>query len=241
LRFQKAFSGWNDLQWRRGMMIVFLVARQGLSAFMEISAHVTRAENLSDRSNSVKQPLEDLVKASFLEAETLTVDLGDKKPALKLIRFTPLGRDLCQALGWETLESEWEQLIRLHEGVRFPEHTVAVLAFAMNARVRGWQVTLLPEVPGHAAPDVLVVNGAEQHYVEVELGLKDRPAKWRNLAQLQGHVALCARDASGRTRLINDCRLAKLSGMATDLETLVLTVPYRDLTQEHPLWVEMWN
>ena len=51
---------------------------------MEISAHVTRAENLSDRSNSVKQPLEDLVKASFLEAETLTVDLGDKKPALNV-------------------------------------------------------------------------------------------------------------------------------------------------------------
>ena len=75
----------------------------------------------------------------------------------------------------------------------------------------------------------------------MELGLKDRPAKWRNLAQLQGHVALCARDASRRTRLINDCRLVKLSGMATDLETLVLTVPYRDLTQEHPLWVEMWN
>lgn len=240
LAWQSRFTGWPELHWRRGTMLVFLLA-QGLSAFMEISQHITDAEGLSDRSNSVRHPLEKLEKAGLVVSETLSLDLGEKKPALKLIRLTPLGEEFCQALGWEVQEAEWARLIRLHEGTRFPEHTVAVLAFAMNARARNWQVVVLPEVPGPARPDVQVTQGSEQHYVEVELGLKDRPAKWRNLAGLQGHVALCARDVAGRARLVGDCRLAKLSGLATDLETLVLATPYRDLTPEHPLWPEMWN
>lgn len=240
LAWQKTFAGWPELHWRRGTMLLFLLA-QGLNAFMEISQQITDAEALSDRSNAVRHPLEKLEKAGLLLSETLSLDLGDKRPALKLVRLTPEGEDFCRSVAWEPQEGEWPRLLRLHEGARFPEHTAAVLAFAMNARARGWQVAVLPEVPGKAAPDVQITQGTEQHYVEVELGLKDRPAKWRNLAGLQGHVALCARDVAGRARLVGDCRLAKLSGMATDLETLVLQVPYRDLTPEQPLWLEMWN
>lgn len=231
----------KDLVWKRGLMLLSALAQQGVNSYLEIARQITDAENLSERSNSVRQPLEKLEKADLIVSETLTIQLGNKTTALKLLRLTPRGEEFCRTVGWEPRESEWARLIRLHEGARFPEHTAAVLAFAMNARARGWQVTVLPEVPGKAAPDVQITQGDEKHYVEIELGLKDRPAKWRNLAGLQGHVALCARDEAGRTRLVGDCRLAKLSGLATDLENLALRVAYRDLTPDAPLWLEQWH
>ncbi|HNB55081.1 MAG TPA: hypothetical protein PK530_24235, partial [Anaerolineales bacterium] len=239
--WQSRLNGLKDLSWKRGMMLMFALAHQGLNSFLEISRQITDAENLSDRSNSVRQPLEKLENAALILNETLTLQLWSKDTALKLIRLTPHGEDFCRSVGWEPVESEWHRLLRLHEGARFPEHTAAVLAFAMNARARNWQVVVLPEVSGNAVPDVQVIQGTEQHYVEVELGLKDRPAKWRNLAALQGHVALCARDEGSRARLVGDCRLAKLPGLATDLENLALRVPYRELKPDDSLWFEQWN
>ena len=42
-----------------------------------------------------------------------------------------------------------------------------------------------------------------------------------------------------RQRLVGDCRLDKLPGMATDLETLI-KVKHSTITDQNPLWVESW-
>ena len=131
--------------------------------------------------------------------------------------------------------------MRLHEGDRFPEHTLAVLIFALHARKRGFATQVLPPVEGSkAVPDLLALRGEEKWYVEVELGQKESPAKWRNQAKLNGgKVALCAATPATRQRLVGDCRLDKLSGMAADLETLI-KVKFQTITEETPLWLEEW-
>ena len=233
--------GLKDLRWRRGSMLLYLIAAYGMNAHLEIDVFIAKREGLSYRSNSTKKPLENLAAAGLVITETLRMEVGDFRTALKLARLSDEGRKLCLALGWPVVESDWNRLIQLHQGQKQVRHTLAVLYFAVLARVRGWTTEVVPEVDGSSDPDILVTKGDDRHFVEVELGTRGnekQTAKWKNLADLQGKVAICAPNVKVRERLVADCRLAKFSGVATDLATLVAK-PYHE-AQEEPLWLKEW-
>jgi len=233
--------GLKDLRWRRGSMMLYLIAAYGMNAHLEMDFFVAQREGLSFRSNSTKKPLENLASAGLVITETLRMEVGDFRTALKLARLTDEGRQLCDALGWHVVESDWDRLIRLHQGQKQTRHTLAVLYFALLARVRDWTTEVVPEVDGSADPDILVTKGDERYFVEVELGTRGtekQTAKWKNLADAQGRVAICAPNVKVRERLVADCRLAKLSGVATDLATLVAKKYYE--AKDEPLWLKEW-
>jgi hypothetical protein len=52
-------------------------------------------------------------------------------------------------------------------------------------------------------------------------------------------VALCASTRQARARLIEICKLDKLAGTATDLESMI--GKFRDINSESPLWLEDWK
>ncbi|NIM95423.1 MAG: hypothetical protein GTO18_17135 [Anaerolineales bacterium] len=80
------------------------------------------------------------------------------------------------------------------------EHTAAVLAFAYHSQKRNWQVEFpQPVEVTRAQPDALVRRNGDSIYIEVELG-EDNANKWRNMAELQGFVALCAATEATRER-----------------------------------------
>jgi hypothetical protein len=167
--------------------------------------------------------------------------------SLAMLQLSKDGQELSQILDWEVHESERMRLNRLHQGVQLPQHTLALMIFAMHARLRGYRAGVLPKmnnVETHALPDAAVTNlkedgSRETLYVEVELSNRELDAKWRNLSSLQGRVALCARTKKRRARLVGDCKLKNYHGMATDLETLIACkVP--DISPETPLWTEAW-
>ena len=233
--------GLTTLRWRRGSMMLYLMATCGINAHLEMDVFVAKREGLSYRSNSTKKPLENLAAAGLVIAETLRMEVGDFRTALKLARLTDEGRQLCDALGWPVVESDWDRLIRLHQGLQQPRHTLAVLYFALLARVRGWTTEIIPESGGSADPDILVTKGDDRYFVEVELGTRGsekQTAKWKNLADTQGRVAICAPNVKTRERLAKDCRLAKLPGVATDLATLVAKKYYE--AKDEPLWLKEW-
>jgi len=233
--------GMTPLRWRRGSMMLYLIAAYGINAHLELDVYVAQCEGLNYRSNSTKKPLSDLAAAGLVIAETLRMEVGDFRTALRLARLTDEGRTLCEALGWPAVESDWDRMIRLHQGRRQVRHTLAVLYFAVLARVRGWRTVIMPDVEGPADPDLQVTKDDERYFVEVELGTRGdekQTAKWQNLTDLQGSVALCAPSVKIRERLVADCRLAKISGVATDLGTLVAK-PYHE-AQAEPLWLKEW-
>ena len=233
--------GLKDLRWRRGSMLLYLIAAYGMNAHLEIDVFIAKREGLSYRSNSTKKPLENLAAAGLVIAETLRMEVGDFRTALKLARLTDEGRQLCDALGWQVVESDWDRLIRLHQGQKQTRHTLAVLYFALLARVRGWTTKVVPEVERCAVPDILVAKDDQRFFVEVELGTRGnekQTAKWKNLADAHDRVAICAPNVKIRERLVADCRLAKLSGVATDLATLVAKRYYE--AKDEPLWLKEW-
>jgi hypothetical protein len=244
--FQKHLAGGGrsgeDLKkaYQRYWLTVYLIGACHLNAKLEIEDLLAMVSGMASRAGSLGRIFEDLLQAGILDGQTLQI--ASPKSSLRLLKLSPDGVRLFQILfDRDPLENDWERLVRLHEGDRFPEHTLAVLIFALHARKRGWATRILPPVEGtKAVPDLAVLRGDQSLYVEVELGQKESPFKWRNQAKLNGgKVALCAATPETRKRLAGDCRLAKLSGLATDLETLV-KVKHSTIREETPLWLEEW-
>lgn len=222
-------------RWKREALTLYLMAVKGLSLRLEILQVIGEMGGVNPGSGSLKRMIANgLTPKGLVTSDNFKMQLSRPTKA-SVLRLTEDGKELCRLLGWEPVEAEWERLVRLHDGDRQEEHTAGVLAFAYHSRRRGWKTEVLPPVEGKAEPDVLVVRGEERVFVEVEFG-ENKPSKWRNLAELQGFVALCAATEEKRSRLVAECKLDKLSGMATDIETLIK----ESGGVSGRLWVERW-
>jgi hypothetical protein len=224
----------RGLRWRREALFLHLIATKGWSTRLEILEVAGRLSKVSPRSGSLKRTFDALISNGLLAGDILLMALG-RPSKLAVARLTEEGIELCRVLGWDPVESEWERLNRFHEGENQPAHTAGVLAFVYHARLRGWEAEVLPtEIDLETRPDVSLKREEKRIFVEVEFD-GDKPAKWRNLANLQGFVAFCAPTPDKREGMVSDCRLAQLSGIATDLETLI-----QSSFPTSPLWVEEW-
>lgn len=238
-KYKELASG--DRPWHKYFAAVYMIGKHGLSATMEM------ANLMSDVLGSVKPGSSSLRKIfgnmrtyGYFYGETLSVaglNIG-------LLRLTPEGAAMYKAVtGQDPVETEWERLERLHRGSEDTAHAAACLVFALQARWRGYQTTLLPELQdaGKARPDFLIEKDGERLAVEVELSQKENIAKWRNLAAINGgKVAFCTGTQARRERLTGDCKLAKIPGVAVDIERFKVT-PYGEEEHISPLWVEEWK
>ena len=234
----------RERQVRRKLYVLYLLSR-GLDIRLEIDHMISQMEGIGSRTGALRRLYDSMVEKNLISCEVM--EMSAPNTSLAMLQLTQDGSDLCQILGWDVKETERQRINRMHQGVQFPQHTLAVMIFAMHARFRGYRVGVLPELGGvqtNAIPDISVSRSLldeklESIYVEVELSNKELDEKWRNLSQLQSRVALCARNVKRRTRLVGDCKLKNLHGVATDLETLIACkVP--DISQETPLWAEEW-
>jgi len=224
-------------RYQRAVQVLWLLG-QGMNIRLEIDWVLAQANGLKPRSGSIRRLFQFLEERGLITEKVLR--LKTPQTRLSVVRLTNQGRDVVQALGFEVREGEWERLTRLHEGDRFPAHTVAVLIFALHARLRGWQVEVMPEANGKTPPDVLVAKDGQRLFVEVERGEREKAAKWRNIAQLNdGRVALCAMTPDHRALLVGDCKKRRLPGVATDLEGLI-SVSWAEISTDTPLWLEEW-
>jgi hypothetical protein len=249
-RFESHFprAGLNEADWdrqvRRKLYVLYLLS-QGLDIRLEMDYLISQVEGIGSRTGALRRVYDSMVEKNLISREVL--EMSAPNTSLAMLQLTEDGRQLCQVLGWGVAETERQRMNRLHQGAQFPQHTLGVMIFAMHARFRGCRVGVMPSLEGvntNAIPDVSVARSApdsspETLYVEVELSSKELDEKWRNQAQLQSRVALCARNPQRRTRLVGDCKLKHLHGVGTDLETLIACkVP--DISHSTPLWAEEW-
>jgi hypothetical protein len=221
--------------WKRESLALALVA-SGLSFRVEAAELVGQFVGAKGRSGSIKRLFTDrLAKRGLIETEVVAIGTA----RAMLVWLTELGEEVCRAANIPVHENEYQRMLRLHGGEGQKEHGAATVVFAYHARKRGWQVEVLPEVEGKADPDAAAWREAgERVYVEVELG-RGKTNKWKNLADLQGHVALCAINPEARAALVREVKQLRLPGRATDILSLV-----RQFTEEgsdHDLWVERWD
>ena len=233
-----------ELAYERYWSVLWMIGRWGIVSKMELETLIALSNKLSTRSGALGRVMNDLLDANILLEISMRLSKAPSS-ALKIVQLSEEGRELFSALfELEPVQDELSVMNEKHEGERFPDHTLAVLIFALHARRRGRATKLMPSVAGKAAPDLVVKRGAETLYVEVERGQKENDSKWTGIAELNhGKVALCAMTEKFQRRLAADCKLDKSgkikSCFATNLKELV-SVRYDDIGAETALWLQKW-
>ena len=231
-------------------------SREIAMLWLVTQGHTLRAEiqwiaaihfDTNHRSGALMAVIPGLIEKEFLHNVNLSmpgVHYHDGLLKMTAVRLTETGQELASYLGWTVKENELERMRWLHEkGKTENKHTAAVLAFTYHARLRGWKAGVMPKsTTGNYryAPDAIVAKGDRKYHVEVELSWKVADPKWRNMAQHQRVVALCARHESHQQTLVGDVESvigANASIIATNLRTLFKDVQNEPLGD---LWLERW-
>ena len=218
-----------------------LLAALGLSGW-SVRADLVQAVNLHKglrpRSGTYMAAFRRLSEAGLWQ----THETGFSQRKLALVRLTPLGWQFLDATGMIVQASEWDIIETLHSGntARQLAHTAAICIFLHHARVRGYATWPCPTDPafGHAEPDAAIARDEERTYVEVQ-GRGSVPwrkaQKWRNQADLQGYVAICAQTPAWARRLAAEAQIVGVEiGYVTDLATLANGAPAG-------LWTLRWR
>lgn len=233
---------------RRQTLALYVLSRHGINIRARIQQLIAVASGTAYRKNGRLDRILDLMGDERLGGFILIEKMSMTAPTrtnLIAYRLTDSGRELCRAFGWgEPVESDWDRLIRLHQGDRedMKPHTLGVLTFADQARRRGYRVTVMPDT-GSAVfrPDVLIERDGERCFVEVEMNDKNiKTHKWANMAQAQGGIALCAPNPGARDNLAAHCASLAVPILSCDLEMLIAGNRGNDdsLVISDPLWIE---
>ncbi len=215
---------------------LYILAATGLSVGQELRAVMEIILGVSPGSLSIQQVFHtDLPALGLVIKET---PYFIRSSRLALFRLSELGRQACQKLGWPVVESEWDRLIRSHEGLLYPRHTLGLLAFCWQARLRDWRTELLPQVNASLEPDELVSKGGVEIYVEFEIRAHEKLEKWKKACRFQGFVALCSFMPKTRISMARECKSDHVSGFATDLQTLTQSTYNSRISS---LWCEKWG
>ena len=158
------------------------------------------------------------------------------RSGLAVTRLTPAGiAEAERLLGDTAFPSEWQILLDGHHGEQQPEHTAMCLAFAREARARGFEVEILPHVhpvkdddTGQMVeydPDLRIIDlqTRSDFYIEVQRRSRSKPGKWYRQYLHQGAIAFVTLTADARATMTKNIEAEDPSRSiyATDLETLM--------------------
>jgi len=216
---------------------LYVLARTGFSLAMELRMVTEANLFLAPGNRSVQRIfMNDLQESGLVEFQKQALY---RSARVMLLRLSHAGQELCYQLNWAPVQSEWEQLILKHRGEELVSHTVGLLTFCFHARLRDWQVTLLPEVNPTIEPDARLTKGDfSPLYVEFETAPRDKLEKWKKSYQLQGVVALCTFTPGLCRQMVKECHQARASVIATDLYTLGKLARYNFVGT---LWQMSWQ
>jgi hypothetical protein len=173
--------------------------------------------------------------------ETLNVKLT-RHSTFQLVRLTQRGIHFCLNYDWRIRESEWERMIKHHQGERQIKHTAAVLVCAYLARKHKIQAKVLPEMPEkcRSFPDLLFYFNGKPIYVEVEVESRkrDKKGKWYNLYKLQKQIAFITITETQRKNLKEQQRRNHWSSRSTSINTLLDHLRYSVPLTPDLFWVE---
>jgi len=226
--------------WERPALLLLIMAGTGWSLKRAILHELSLLSGMSANSGAAGRMVSRLEEGGLIRRQT--VPTTDSKAVL--VHLTELGQELVQHLGVDPVETEWDRLMRAHGGNAQEKHAALVILAAHYARRHGYRTLVCPPSPADGVlPDLLLAGpDGKIIYTEVEAESGDeerRLKKWRNLADVQGKVAVVAPNPSARERLVREARQVARRGVATDLDTL----RQEELKRISPLpsfWLEEW-
>jgi hypothetical protein len=232
---------WRADHWPRVILAVTLLAETGVSTALDLLWLLSKRIGVSPNAHSLRrlvyQTLADKqVAHDIVENYTLKLPVAGMF-RLRVMQLSDYGKSLARALGVEPVESDWEKIVRLHNGEVQTRHAALVLMAAYQARLRGWKAEVMPFDPQETPwfqPDLKLTDTEGWfYYCEVETHSRDNPDKWARMRQ----VNLIVPSPEARKWMVNRIRDMGIPGRATDLRTLAQQAKAGELTG---FWLEKW-
>ncbi len=228
--FRRIEWAYRKPRWRRMVQIVMLLASEGVSMASElIRLLVVDKKSLHVALDSMLDLLDPLIESRILSIGSLG--------RMRVVTLTDYGKALARALGIVPVESDWEKILRLHQGETQERHAALVLMAAYQARLRGWKAEVMPFDPQETPwfqPDLKLTDPEGWfYYCEVETRSRVKPRKWARMRD----VNLIVPTPTARKWMTQRIQAMGIPGRATDLRTLSQQAKAGDLTH---FWLEKW-
>jgi len=210
--------------------MTLLIAQEGVSSALELR----RLTGIDKKSlhillNSMVDLPDPLINSHVFSA--------GRRGRIRVVNLTDYGKALARALGVEPVESDWEKIVRLHNGQVQTRHAALVLLAAYQARLRGWKAEVMPFDPQETPwfqPDLKITDPEGWScYCEVETRSRVKPRKWAWMRQ----VNLIVPTPTVRRYMVQRLKEVSIPGRATDLQTLMRQAKAGDLSR---FWLEKW-
>jgi len=228
--FRRLEWAYRRPRWRRMVAITLLMAQTGVSTAQEL----VRLTGLDKKSlhivlDSMLDLLDPLIESRLIHA--------GGRGQIRVVVLTDYAKNLCRALGVEPVESDWEKIMRLHNGEVQVFHASLVLITAYQARLRGWKAEVMPFDPQETPwfqPDLKVTDPEGWfYYCEVETRSRVKPKKWARMRE----VNLIVPTPTTRHWMVQRLKDMGIPGRAADLRTLAQQAKAGDLSR---FWLEKW-
>jgi len=228
--FRRIEWAYRRPRWRRMTQIVLLLAEEGVSTASELIRLLgVDKKALHIALDSMLDLLDPLIESQVVSVGSLG--------RMRVVNLTDYGKALARALGVEPVESDWEKIVRLHNGEMQTRHAALVLLAAYQARLRGWKAEVMPFDPQETPwfqPDLKLTDPEGWfYYAEVETRSRVKPKKWARMRQ----VNLIVPSPAVRKWMVNRIRDMGIPGRAADLRTLAQQAKAGELTG---FWLEKW-
>lgn len=228
--FARLEMAYRRSRWQRLVRMVLVIATEGVSTAQELARTMQLGKKQIYRVlDSVKDLPESPLDSNLL--------YPGGKGRVRIVTLTDYGKRLARALGIEPVESDWEKIVRLHQGQEQTRHAALVLLAAYHARLRGWKAEVLPFDPQETPwfqPDLKITSPEGQfYYCEVETRSRVKPRKWARMRD----VSLIVPTPAMRRYVTRRLKEKYIPGRATDLQTLMRQAKTGDLSQ---FWLERW-
>lgn len=228
--FRRIEWAYRRPRWRRMVQMTLLLAAEGVSTASELIRLLGMDKKaLHIALDSMLDLLDPLIDSRVVSIGSLG--------RMRVVNLTDYGKSLARALGVEPVESDWEKIVRLHNGEVQTRHAALVLMAAYQARLRGWKADVMPFEPQETPwfqPDLKLTDSEGWfYYCEVETRSRVKPHKWARMRE----VNLIVPTPTARNWMVRRLKDMGIPGRATDLRTLAQQAKAGDLSR---FWLEKW-
>lgn len=223
--------GLSPIEWPRAFLFLFQMAKTGCSLRFDLARALQSQLEIDPDSGTIKRLFAAMAGANLIVLENMPLIRSSE---VALVRLSERGKAaLYQAGVPVVVKSEWEQAAE--RGLTGQDASMT-LEFLYHARERDW-IAEIPAKKDETTPEVFVHRPGDEQGWNVYM-VTERYPRIHSRFQTDQPIGVCTTNATRRGALVAQLKVAKFTGAATDMNTLIKT---RRKGIASDLWIERWS
>lgn len=221
----------NPIEWPRAFLFLTQMAETGCSLRFDLARTLEPVLDIDPDSGTIKRLFAAMAGADLIAIENAQLIRSSE---VALVRLTERGKAALYQIGApKIIKSEWEQA--MERGLAGQDISIT-LEFLYHARERDW-VASIPVRESEKTPEVFIHRPGDTQGWNVYM-VTERYPKVSTRFDTERPIGVCTTNATRRGALVAQLKGSKLTGAATDMNTLIKT---RRKNVRGDIWVERWS